>query len=145
MALSIAGVTFADLIVMAYDSPNKYWHHSPAPSLPDEGLRDRPAEGVEGVGVTKAGHRNRIIGPLQVLYVAASANACQTEFEADRDTIKAANLAGFEVVYPHGSTYQHCYCPPEGFKPMDEVPRETETGNYYMRVAGSFMQKRPND
>jgi hypothetical protein len=138
--LEIGAKTFTVLPVAATRTDGSYWMRVPHPHGEAREFEDITAEATDGVEKADHGYRGRILGPIVVMFVAASEDALVTAYKTLLTAVEA-KPDGITITMPYGLSYTSCYIQPGS--PMPIGPREAdETGKRYQVVEMTFSQER---
>ena len=140
MATTIGSVEFSAFSAGCQRTAGTYWMNFPHAEGEVREFEDITAEATDGIEKVDHGYRGRLIGPIRVMLVAASADDLYTRYA----TLLAAvedKADGITIVTPYGKTYANCYIL-SGFPKPDSDRLAEETGKWFQRHILSFTQDR---
>lgn len=140
MSATIGGKSFSDFTAGCLRTAGSYWVNFPHAEGEAREFEDITAEATDGVEKMDHGYRGRVIGPIRVVIVSASASALYTDYAALLAAVE--NKAdGISLVTPYGKTYTNCYIMSGFPKAVDDRKCE-ESGKWYQFYSLMFTQER---
>ena len=138
--LVVGTKTFVVLPIAGTRTDGSYWMRVPHPHGEAREFEDLTAEDTDGIEKADHGFRGRVIGPITVMFVAASESALATAYETLLTAIEN-KPDGITIVTPYGQTYTSCYI--AAGSPTNVGHRDAdETGKRYQIVEMIFSQDR---